>query len=1077
MVDETRPDSSQNRTRSREYVLCYRTRALLTLAAETRKKIHAWLLGRDIPNELFENAVQRRVDGTCNWILEQSSFLEWTSAEFPAGSAKILWINGARGFGKTILCARVVEYLQCTLDVKPAHFFFSSDFESRRDPFIAVRSWLIQLLSDPAVFQIAWKEWDAYDSQVATRTDIVRIFRKTVAAVPGCTLILDGLDECAGMGQAWDADNTTSVAMFLETVQQAINSTNTRMLLVCRDEPEIRQSIIRSDGLSWFDFKISSDHVQADNELFSKSIVDKKLQNKPEAIKNDISSRLASRCNGQFLWIKMLEPSLRSGKNKKQLEAAIDASPDGLDHLYDRDWQRLLKLPNGESSRAISLLRWAAFALRPLTVNEITEALLVTEDDSDFPAGEMPDAIDEDYIDGEILGLCGSLVEIRKATTECSIGSRTVHLAHFSVKEFFIGRMSHDASIIVANDHLRRSSEGNQINMLAMMCLRYLSFPSVWKSAGSRADQGMMPFVQYAAASWYQHATASKPCSNDMVQLTNAFFNESNEQYCSWGKWYDLNEESPQSTTESRPSSPLYYASLLSLTETVEFLIRKQKYNINETTSSGMTALVAACKGGDAKIVAMLLEDGANLTIANNKDLRPLFEASIQGHVEIVQLLLEKNANVRDVDKHGQTALHAASMTGHIEIVQLLLEKEADVMATTSTGWTALHNASQNGYTEIVELLLQKNADIAATTNEQLTALHLASNEEHTEIVQLLLTKGADVKAMREDGVAALHLASAHGYVDIVQLLLKNGAGVMAMYKDKGTALHLASREGQVKVVELLLDEGADIMAAKNNGGTALHIASQCGQLEVVRLLVEKGADITALCVYKWTLLHAASITGQIKVIQYLLEKGLDAEAVDIDGRTAFFLACMRGHVTVVEHLLHGNVGLCRTDRFGATPLFAATRNGHEAVVARLLTLKCDVGGFRDGFGQTLLWWAAKSGNASIIKMVRGFAERNGVQVCDEDLAAEPTLATVDESVAYCDICTRFIYEGDAYYHCACCRAGDFYICQECLKMDVRCIDDSHALSLCRASLELLGRVPQGTGVACIRVRNTEDIL
>ena len=114
----------------------------------------------------------------------------------------------------------------------------------------------------------------------------------------------------------------------------------------------------------------------------------------------------------------MQEPSLRSSKNRKQLEAAIDTSPAGLDHLYDRDWQRLRRLPKEESTRAVSLLRLAAFALRPLTVAEITEALLIREDDDDFLLDEMPDSIDQDYVDGEILGLCGCLVEVRNAVSD-----------------------------------------------------------------------------------------------------------------------------------------------------------------------------------------------------------------------------------------------------------------------------------------------------------------------------------------------------------------------------------------------------------------------------------------------------------------------------------------------------------------------------------------------------------------------------------------------------------------------------------------------------------------------------------
>ena len=65
---------------------------------------------------------------------------------------------------------------------------------------------------------------------------------------------------------------------------------------------------------------------------------------------------------------------------------------------------------------ALAILRWTVFAARPLTVLEMTEALAVREDDSDnLQSEEIPDVVDDEYINDEILDLCGSLVEIRDA--------------------------------------------------------------------------------------------------------------------------------------------------------------------------------------------------------------------------------------------------------------------------------------------------------------------------------------------------------------------------------------------------------------------------------------------------------------------------------------------------------------------------------------------------------------------------------------------------------------------------------------------------------------------------------------
>ncbi|KAH6876344.1 hypothetical protein B0T10DRAFT_585400 [Thelonectria olida] len=108
----------------------------------------------------------------------------------------------------------------------------------------------------------------------------------------------------------------------------------------------------------------------------------------------------------------MQEKSLWRGMNKKQLQHTIKETSAGLDQLYDRSWQRITQSREWERRRIYVLLRWAAFALRPLTVCEVTEAVLVDESE-DLPIEDLPDAVDDDYIDNEIVDLCGPLLEVR----------------------------------------------------------------------------------------------------------------------------------------------------------------------------------------------------------------------------------------------------------------------------------------------------------------------------------------------------------------------------------------------------------------------------------------------------------------------------------------------------------------------------------------------------------------------------------------------------------------------------------------------------------------------------------------
>ncbi|KAF9771309.1 hypothetical protein IL306_011056, partial [Fusarium sp. DS 682] len=239
----------------------------------------------------------------------------------------------------------------------------------------------------------------------ATRADIIAIFTQLLHTIPGCTFVADGLDECTYLD-----NNSTSVKKFLHDVTNAVVGTNARVLFVSRDEPEIRHALIEDAPKSFTEYKIMPEDVRSDTAAFSRDIVNRKLPNKTDDVRSILSESMTDRCQGQFLWLKIQEDSLRAGMNKKQLQHAIEDTPTGLNDLYDHNWTRITQLKEWEKKRAFALLRWTAFALRPLTVSEITVAVLIIESE-DLLLEDLPDAVDDHYVNTEIVGLCGPLVE------------------------------------------------------------------------------------------------------------------------------------------------------------------------------------------------------------------------------------------------------------------------------------------------------------------------------------------------------------------------------------------------------------------------------------------------------------------------------------------------------------------------------------------------------------------------------------------------------------------------------------------------------------------------------------------
>ncbi|KAL2811883.1 hypothetical protein BJX63DRAFT_422112 [Aspergillus granulosus] len=305
------------------------------------------------------------------------------------------------------------------------------------------------MLSHPEAFALVREKWATQQRQKATRGDVITLLREIARIIPGCTLILDGLDECSWVKDNQKPDDGDSLDSFMEALAGATTDQATRILIVSRDEPEIRTCLSHETGIfPCSEYKITPEDVESDIISFSRNIVHRRLPKKPDTMKEDLTQKLAGRSNGQFMWVKMLEDSLRGGKNQKQLEQAINSTPNGLHHIYERNWMKIERLSEEDRERAISLLRWTTFALRPLTVSEMVEALLISQNCDEFREDELPDAIDMDYIETEIFYYCGSLLEVRSSHAECPAGMRTVHLAHFSVKEFLRHKLAHTEKIM-----------------------------------------------------------------------------------------------------------------------------------------------------------------------------------------------------------------------------------------------------------------------------------------------------------------------------------------------------------------------------------------------------------------------------------------------------------------------------------------------------------------------------------------------------------------------------------------------------------------------------------------------------
>ena len=128
--------------------------------------------------------------------------------------------------------------------------------------------------------------------------------------------------------------------------------------------------------------------------------------------------------------------------------------------------------------------------------------------------------------------------------------------------------------------------------------------------------------------------------------------------------------------------------------------------DVNHQFENNFSLLHAATLSGDADIVKLLLDKGANPDLRDSDGNTPLILAINSRHANVVKLLLGKGANPDIRNNIGATSLIIASCLGELESVKFLLDKNANKDLKDNKDGTALIGSIYCGHSEILELLL-----------------------------------------------------------------------------------------------------------------------------------------------------------------------------------------------------------------------------------------------------------------------------------------------------------------------------------------------------------------------------------
>lgn len=148
----------------------------------------------------------------------------------------------------------------------------------------------------------------------------------------------------------------------------------------------------------------------------------------------------------------------------------------------------------------------------------------------------------------------------------------------------------------------------------------------------------------------------------------------------------------------------------------------------------------------DVPSVVALLEQGASIESRQFWTERTaLMRAAEAGDARIVQLLLDRGADPSATDLWKNTPLAYAIWGGSPAVLKLILDKGVDVNHRNIDGWTPLMLAVTSNNIEAVKSLLAHGADVNAKRpgRDGQTARMLALHLGHADITRLLLEAGA----------------------------------------------------------------------------------------------------------------------------------------------------------------------------------------------------------------------------------------------------------------------------------------------------------------------------------------------
>ncbi|KAH8709835.1 Vegetative incompatibility protein HET-E-1 [Beauveria bassiana] len=463
-----------------------------------------WFSGMDNRSAAIGPATQ----GTCTWVLKESTYKQWSSAD-----RGLLWIQGHPGVGKSTLIKFIMEEIKRTRYVDKMRsivvsFFFNKraadDLEKTRLGFY--RSVLHQLLGQcPEALGglvTSFSRRKDTSGQVGKdwywqEQDLCRNLAHAVCSILdsyALWLFVDALDE--------SNEGTTGTMVRDFKLLLKVNPSRDANLHICFTSRHF--PVVAADC----DFKLQLDQKNVGD--IEKYVLDEFSNRCQQLSSSEIPKIIITRAHGIFLWARVaLEEAIRlhhAGRGLPFIVQALKRLPPELQDLF-----RSIIMSGAEKASSLQVMQWICFAKKALTLDELRWAIIVDDDKSKLSVAdcrEDPSFIaDDDSMTRRLRTLSCGLAEV--VDTETFEGTpKRIQFIHETVKEFFLNhglRLLRGTGVDSGSDLTATTTREQRLGhyRLARTCIRYLSIvdlSSYQAKALSRAEMAVA--LEYRFKRW-----------------------------------------------------------------------------------------------------------------------------------------------------------------------------------------------------------------------------------------------------------------------------------------------------------------------------------------------------------------------------------------------------------------------------------------------------------------------------------------------------------------------------------------------------------------------------------------------